>query len=129
MRKKIYNVLNKIYGITMTVSFFAGILPLIPFIIAIIIGGSTGEAISLFLYKQFYPWVILLASISVIIGLIAMYVSKSEGLSLKSVSAEEKTEDGTADSDGTESINDENETNAISEKANSDDSDFNGEAR
>ena len=37
MRQKIYNVLNKIYGIMMTVSFFAGILPLFPFIIAIVL--------------------------------------------------------------------------------------------
>jgi len=33
MRKKIYTILNRIYGIMMTVSFFAGILPLIPFIL------------------------------------------------------------------------------------------------
>lgn len=102
MRKKIYNVLNKIYGITMTVSFFAGILPLIPFIVAIFIGGDVGEAISVFLYKQFYPWVILLASISIIIGLVAMYIAKSEGLSLKSVSADEGA-DNTDKKDGNDS--------------------------
>ena len=84
MREKIYKVLNKAYGITMTVAFFGGVLPLIPFIIAIIIGGSTGEAISVFLYKQYYPWIIALASISVIIGLISMYVGKLEAMSAKS---------------------------------------------
>lgn len=89
MRKKIYNVLNKIYGIAMTVSFFAGILPLIPFVVAIIIGGETGEAISLFLYNEFYPWVIILASVAIIIGLIAMYIAKIDSLSVKSVGEEE----------------------------------------
>lgn len=85
MREKIYNVLMKIYGILMTIAFFAGFVPLIPFIIAIIIGGSTGEKISLFLYKQYYVWVIACASIAIIIGWIAMYFGKKEGLSIKSV--------------------------------------------
>ena len=83
MRKKIYDILKKVYGVIMAVAFWSGILPLIPFIIAIIIGGSTGEAIALFLYKEFYPWVIALASVAVIIGLISMYVGKKEGLSVK----------------------------------------------
>lgn len=83
MREKIYVVLNKLYGFLLTLSFFGGILPVIPFIIAIIIGGSTGEAIALFLYKQYYPWVIALASVSVVVGLIAMYVGKKQGLSVE----------------------------------------------
>lgn len=86
MREKIYGVLKKLYGITMTVAFFGGVLPLAPFIIAMIIGGvgGRGEAVSTWLYKQYYPWVIALASIAVLIGLIAMYVGKQEGLSAKS---------------------------------------------
>jgi len=90
MRKKLFNILNKIYGILMSASFFAGILPLIPFLLAIVIGGSTGEAIAVFLYKKFYPWVIGTGSAAVLIGLVAMYIGKLEGLSLKSVSAEKK---------------------------------------
>jgi hypothetical protein len=49
---KVEKFLQKIYGITLTVSFFAGLLPLIPFVAAIIIGGGeggTGEAISTWL--------------------------------------------------------------------------------
>ena len=88
MRQKIYNVLNRIYGIMMTISFFAGILPLIPFIVAIIIGGDIGSAISNFLYKDFYPWVIVLGSVAILIGLIAMYVGKKEGLSVKKTNAD-----------------------------------------
>ena len=90
MRNKLYNALKKAYGIMMTVSFFAGGLPLIPFIIALIIGGSTGEAIAVFLYKQYYPWVIILGSLAIVVGLIAMYLGKLEGLSVKSVTADEK---------------------------------------
>lgn len=83
MREKIYKLLNRIYGVTMFVAFFGGVLPLIPFIIAMIVGGKTGEMISTFLYNSYYPWVIALASIAVVIGLIAMYVSKQSALSTK----------------------------------------------
>lgn len=85
MREKIFEVMKKIYGITMSIAFWGGVLPLIPFIVAICIGGSTGEAIALFLYKEVYPWIIALASIAIIIGLIAMYIGKIEALSTKSL--------------------------------------------
>ena len=87
MRDKAYHALRKLYGLTMTIAFFGGVLPLIPFIAAIIIGGGpggTGETIGTWLYKQYYPWVIALASASVLIGLIAMYVGKQEAFSTKS---------------------------------------------
>ena len=93
MRAKIYKVLNRLYGILMTVSFFAGLLPLVPFIIAIIVGGPTGEAIAQFLYKEYYVWVIALASIAVLVGLVAMYFGKKEGLSVKSAGKTEKSKD------------------------------------
>ena len=94
MRKKIFNVLNKIYGVLMSISFFGGVLPLIPFIFAMIVGGELGEKIALFLYNDYYPWVIIFGSVAIICGLIAMYVGKLEGLSVKSVSAEKnKNED------------------------------------
>ncbi len=94
MRKKLFNILNRSYGIMMTVSFFAGFLPLIPFIVAIIIGGETGESIAVFLKNDYYPYVIILGSLSVVVGLVAMYIGKLEGLSVKNVSADNsKNED------------------------------------
>ncbi len=84
MREKIYNIINKIYGVLMTISFFAGALPLLGFIVALFIGGESAEAISLFLKNDFYPYVIALASIAVFIGWIAMYIGGKESLSIKS---------------------------------------------
>lgn len=95
MRQKIEKVLQKVYGISLTVSFFAGLLPLIPFIVALFIGGGeggAGEAISIWLYKQYYPWVIALASFAILIGLIAMYVGKKEAFSTKSFGIDKKQE-------------------------------------
>ena len=86
MREKLFKIANKIYGILMTLSFFGGILPLIPFIVAMIIGGTTGEAIAVFLYEEYYPWVIIAGSIALVVGLFAMYIGKLEGLSIKNVS-------------------------------------------
>ena len=85
MRTKICTVIRKIYGVLMTISFFAGVLPIIPFIVAICIGGSTAEAICVFLYEEYYKWVILGASSAVLLGMIGLYIAKEEGLSMKSV--------------------------------------------
>ncbi len=83
MKTKIYGMLKKIYAIIMMVSFWAGGLPIIPFIIALIIGGSIGENISIFLIKNYYPWFIVLASVAVLIGLVALYINKNFGFSVK----------------------------------------------
>lgn len=85
MRQKLYKFLNNIYGIMMTISFFAGLLPLFLFVYAIIIGGETGRDISVFLYKNYYPYVIILGSSAIVVGLIAMYIAKLEALSIKEV--------------------------------------------
>jgi hypothetical protein len=90
MREKIYGILTKTYGILMMVSFFAALIPVIPFIVALCVGGPTAEAICIFLYKEYYVWVIAAASIAVVIGLVAMYIGKKEGLSVKSVGKKDK---------------------------------------
>ena len=68
----------------MTLAFFIGFLPVVPFIIAIIIGGQTGEAISLFMYNKIYPFAFIAASFSVIAGLSAMYVRGHKSMSVDS---------------------------------------------
>lgn len=90
MRDKIYNVLNKIYGVLILSSLFAGFLPVIPFIVALIIGGETGANISVFLYKQYYPWVAVAAAVAVLIGLVALYINKT--ITFKYPKKEKKTQ-------------------------------------
>ncbi|MBQ3040461.1 MAG: hypothetical protein IJD42_02570 [Clostridia bacterium] len=94
MREKIYSIINKVYGALLMTSFFAGFLPIIPFIVAIIIGGPSAEKICLFLYNQYYPWVIAIASISIIVGLVGMYVAKmiTFGIKKKPETKEESPE-------------------------------------
>lgn len=97
MRKKIFTVLNRAYGIMMTVSFFGGFLPLIPFIVALCIGGETGEKIAVFIKNQYYPWVIVLGCFAIIVGLIAMYVGKLEGLSVKKIAVNKDSDKEASD--------------------------------
>lgn len=92
MRKKIFEILNKIYGVLMTISFFGGVLPLFPFIFAMIVGGDIAEKISVFLYDEYYPWVIIIGSVGIVLGLIGMYIAKLEALSVKSVSTKSEKE-------------------------------------
>ncbi len=88
--KKLYNGLKKLYGIMMFGAFFGGFLPIVPFVVALIVGGETGESISIFLYKQYYPWVVALAAIAVVVGLAAMYIGKQQSLSVKSFGKRKK---------------------------------------
>ena len=85
MANKIYKVLNKVYAILMFASFFAGFLPVIPVIVALFIGGEIGPAIYDFCFNKYYPWVIAAGSVAILVGVIAMYVGKIEGLSVKSM--------------------------------------------
>lgn len=90
MRIKIAAFLNKLYGTLMSISFFAGFIPFFPFIFAIIVGGELGETISVFLYKQYYPWVIVAGSAAIILGLISMYLSGEKALSADNNKKESK---------------------------------------
>ncbi len=74
--KNVYNILKKLYGLLLTVSFFGGLVPLIPYGFALIIGGATGEKIALFLYNDLYPWIIAFGSIAILVGLACTYLEK-----------------------------------------------------
>ena len=93
MKEKVIKILQKIYGILMSVSFFGGFLPLIPFIFALIIGGDLAEKICLFLKNQYYPVVIIAGSVAIIVGLVATYIGKLDPMTNKK-SKKTKDEEG-----------------------------------
>ena len=72
--KKLYTVCQKIYATMIAISFFGGLVPLIPFIVALCVGGSTGETIATFINKDVYPWIIAVGSVAIFFGLVCMYV-------------------------------------------------------
>jgi len=81
-RKKIGDIINTIFGWGIYICLFAGGITFFGFLFAVIIGGGTGEAIAVFLHKQYFPIIIRLASFIIILGLIGMYLNKEQALSL-----------------------------------------------
>ena len=73
-------ILSYVYGIGIAVSLFAGALSVIGYVAALIIGGETAAEICKFIYKDFYPVIIYMASISILVGLVKMYVAGEKSL-------------------------------------------------
>ena len=76
--KKIYGIINKIYSLLMSIAFWGGLLPLPGFLLAVILGGSTGERIALFLGNKYYPVVIVMASAAILLGFVGLYLGGKE---------------------------------------------------
>ena len=79
--KKISDVIKAIFGYSIMLTLFAGGLTFFGFIIALIIGGETATLICEIIYKHIFPIIIYVASATVLIGLIAMYLSGETALS------------------------------------------------
>lgn len=73
-------VLSYIYGIGITVALFVGAFSFFGYVAAIIIGGNVAADICEFIYKDLYPVIIYLSSVTVLIGLLKMYVAGEKSL-------------------------------------------------
>ena len=71
---KVSDVIRVIFGYGITISLFAGGLTFFGFIAALIIGGETATAICLVISKKIIPVIIYISTISVVLGIIAMYL-------------------------------------------------------
>ncbi len=78
--KKICSVLRMIFGYLIMITLFAGGATFFGYIAALIIGGSTAELICTFIYKQFIPIIIYVASAATLFGLLIMYLSGETAL-------------------------------------------------
>lgn len=81
--KKIVNALKKIFGITIILELFAGGIAVLGYVAALCIGGETATDICLFIFEDYFPWVIRLTSVSVLLGLVTMYLSGQKSLTMK----------------------------------------------
>lgn len=79
-REKIANILSYVYAVGIAVSLFVGAISFFGYVAAFIIGGQTASEICEFIYKTVYPVLIYLSSISVLIGLVKMYVAGEKSL-------------------------------------------------
>ena len=81
--KKVADILKKIYGYGIVIALFVGGLTVFGYLAAMFIGGETAEAICVFIYKKFFLWLIIGADIIVLLGLVAMYLSKEKSMTLE----------------------------------------------
>lgn len=73
-KEKTAKILAYIYGVGIAVALFAGALSFLGYVAAIIIGGETATAICVFIYKKIYPVLFYISSVSVLLGLVKMYL-------------------------------------------------------
>lgn len=81
-RTEVAALLNKVFGWGVYICLIAGGLASFGFMIGIIMGGPSAEALAVFIQKQYFPIVIRATSITIGIGLIGMYLGKMQALSL-----------------------------------------------
>lgn len=81
--KKLVNILKFIFGWGILISLLVGGLTFLGYIFALIIGGDLAQSICFVIYKKIIPVLIYISIISVIIGLIKMYINGEVALSSK----------------------------------------------
>ena len=84
--KKLFSIL---LVVLMLLTLFAGALAFLGYVVALCLGGESATELCAFIYKEFFPWVIRICSISVGFGLIGMYLNKTKALTM---SGSEKSE-------------------------------------
>lgn len=83
LRMKIAKVLQVIFGYGILISLFVGGLTFFGYMAALIIGGDTATQICTFIYKNMYPYLVKLSTITVLLGLLKMYLCNEIALSSK----------------------------------------------
>lgn len=83
MREDINKVFETIFSISLIIAILGGGIIFLMFILAIIIGGGTGEVLATKASKEIMPYFIRSASIAITCGLLSFYISGDHALSLK----------------------------------------------
>ena len=84
--------LNKAFGYMVFIALILGGLAFFGFVVCFILGPEKGGALGVAIKGQYFPWVIRFGSITILTGLISMYLNGEEALSLKSDKAEAEAE-------------------------------------
>jgi hypothetical protein len=80
IRERTAKILTYIYAMGISVTLFAGAISVFGYIAAIIVGGEIASQICNFIYNDFYPIIVYSSSISILVGLLKMYVSGEKSL-------------------------------------------------
>lgn len=82
MKEKIDRVLRRLFSLFLVMAMLGGGIIFIMFLVALIVGGDLGESIAISARGTIMPFFIRSASISVLVGLISLYITGKHGLSL-----------------------------------------------
>ena len=81
LRQKTLLVIRVIFGTSVAVTLLGGGLTMLCYVAALIIGGDTAAKICEVTYKQVWPILIKITNITIVLGLIAMYINGEKALS------------------------------------------------
>ena len=84
--------LNKAFGYMVFIALILGGLAFFGFVAAFIMGPEAGGALGVAIKGKYFPWVIRFGTLTILTGLISMYLNGEEALSLKSDKAEAEAE-------------------------------------
>ena len=84
--------LNKAFGYMVFIALILGGLAFFGFVVCFILGPESGGALGVAIKGQYFPWVIRFGTLTILTGLISMYLNGEEALSLKADKAEAEAE-------------------------------------
>ena len=88
--KKISEVCKLIFGYSIMSNLFAGGLTFLGYVAALIIGGDVAANICTVIYKNIFPVIIYATSLTVLFGLVAMYLGGEYALTAGKSKKEKK---------------------------------------
>lgn len=80
-RQKILLVLRTLFGCSTAITLLGGGLTVLTYVVALIVGGDLAAKICEVTYKEVWPVIIMIANITIVLGLIAMYINGDKALS------------------------------------------------
>lgn len=83
-KNPIGQAINAIFGWCVYFCLLAGGVAFFGFLLAMVIGGSSGEALAVWVGRQYFPVVIRITSFVIIFGLVGMYINREQALSMAS---------------------------------------------
>ena len=75
--------LQALFGWGIFVSLFAGGLSFVGYGLALVLGGAAAQGICRFIYTVMYPVLVQVSTVSVVIGLVGMYLRGETALSAR----------------------------------------------
>ena len=81
LRQRVLPVLRALFGCSVAVTLLGGGLTMLCYVVALIVGGDLAAKICEVTYKQIWPIIIKVTNITIVLGLLAMYINGDKALS------------------------------------------------